>query len=70
MTIKKIFDEIDIDRSGKINLEEFQKAFAMTHGFNRSVQELFEKFDIDNSGLISFREFLSTYCSHATKAQL
>ena len=73
--LRKVFDEIDTDKSGEIDGKELQGAFR-TLGYkatNREVRTLLVKLDTDRNQQISFKEFCSYFCtlpSPSTKAVL
>lgn len=58
--LKSLFNSIDIDGSGKIELREL-KEIMLAHGFearNKSIYTLLVTFDSDHNGSLSFDEFL------------
>jgi|Transcript_17544 serine/threonine-protein phosphatase 2B regulatory subunit len=72
--IKKIykrFQDIDVDRSGAIDYEEFIQALEMEN--NTISRQMFRVFDMDGSGSIELKEFivvLSRYTSAAKSEKL
>ena len=63
--LKKVFDEIDTDRSGEIDWKELQRAF-MTLGYkatDREVRSLLTRVDTDKNEQIDFKEFCNYFCS-------
>ena len=67
--IKKIFNELDTDRSGSLSLDEIYDPL-MSLGLVESkeeVQYLMDKVDYDKSGLIEFNEFLQVLQSAKDK---
>jgi calcium-dependent protein kinase len=64
-TLRRRFDDIDIDGSGSIDIDEFLESI----GEQRSpfTDRIFKTIDIDGSGSIEFDEFiriLATYCMY------
>lgn len=57
--LRKIFDEIDADKSGTIETTELSAALkkAGKNPTNEQVKKLLETFDEDKSGSLSFDEF-------------
>merc|ERR1712202_41225 len=57
--LQEVFEELDADESGVLNLEEFQEA---CHRFkfaqNEDVAAYFKSVDTNNSGFIDFDEFM------------
>ncbi|CAI7999938.1 Calcium-binding mitochondrial carrier protein SCaMC-1 [Geodia barretti] len=63
--LKKVFDEIDTDRSGEIDWKELQRAF-ITLGYkatDREVRSLLTRVDTDKNEQIDFKEFCNYFCS-------
>ena len=61
MTLEEIFQKIDGDNSGQLDMREF-KRFVSQSGLEwpDNVAELFfKRFDADGNGSISFKEFQS-----------
>lgn len=57
---KKIFSQFDLDRSGKLHLQELHNAFNVS-GIPmppEAVMQIGRRYDADNSGAIEFDEFL------------
>lgn len=65
--LKKVFDRIDINSSGRIEAEEFMKSLASS--FDKS-DSLFNYFDIYKTGFISFEEFLIHAFSGVSQQEL
>ena len=61
--IKELFTAMDIDKSGKITMEEFTKCLLSNEQTSdisiEEIQEIFNSIDIDNSGIIDYTEFLA-----------
>eukprot|EP00933_Yihiella_yeosuensis_P054944 TRINITY_DN53536_c0_g1_i1.p1 TRINITY_DN53536_c0_g1~~TRINITY_DN53536_c0_g1_i1.p1 ORF type:complete len:404 (+),score=82.39 TRINITY_DN53536_c0_g1_i1:97-1212(+) len=69
--IYKRFQDIDIDKSGAIDYEEFVQALSMDDG--SVAKQMFRVFDMDGSGSIELKEFivvLSRYTSAAKTEKL
>ena len=56
--LRKQFDDIDVDSSGSLSVEELTAAMS-ANGFHGVVQELFDSIDADGDETIDFPEFLS-----------
>lgn len=59
MQLKAWFDAIDVDRSGRLDAKELQRALAMGNlnfGHN-DVDQMVRAFDTDNSRTLGFGEF-------------
>jgi Ca2+-binding EF-hand superfamily protein len=58
--IDTFFYEIDADRSGKLNLEEFQKAMhKIGVQDDLLIERNFKTWDLDSDGAIDFQEFIT-----------
>ena len=67
-TAKKGFDEVDTNRSGKIDFEEVEsvlKSFARNNGLlppsAKDVEDVYTQLDIDKSGKIDYNEFVTFF---------
>ena len=63
--LRKVFDTMDLDGSGEIDVAELQLAF-MTLGYKttrRELQTLLARVDTDRNQKISFKEFCDYFCS-------
>ena len=65
--MKEIFDRIDENKSGCIDIEEFKAGFITVKEVQPVMDQIFFYFDEHHNGLINFPEFLSHYVEHATK---
>lgn len=63
LEMAKLIEEIDTDKSGKIEFNEFLTAtFSKSKNLNEeNLKEAFSKFDTDNSGKLSVHELLSLF---------
>lgn len=64
MTLYKVFSAYDVDSSGELTIEEFEKIMkrldnTFTHD---EIQAVFEFIDVDHSKTIEFDELNSYYC--------
>jgi len=62
--LKKVFQRIDLDSSGTLELEELETA-ARELGVRcskNSLKKVFKLIDIDQSGSIDFQEFSIFFC--------
>ena len=58
--LRKLFDEIDTDHSGTLELSELERALANTHGTVRDqIQQLMHGIDLDENQSIDYHEFLA-----------
>lgn len=61
--VEEVFDEVDKDRSGSIDLHEFKKLLKSFHieSLTRAkIQRLYRYFDLDGDGEINFHDFAGT----------
>lgn len=68
--IKKIykrFQDIDVDKSGAIEYEEFLQAMEMED--NAITKQMFKVFDMDGSGTIELKEFIVVLSRYTTAAR-
>ena len=58
-SLKKVFDDFDVDSSGAIDKNELENALrrAKKNPTKDQLQDLIETFDTDNSGKLDFDEF-------------
>lgn len=63
LEMAKLIEEIDTDKSGKIEFNEFLTAtFSKSKNLNEeNLREAFNKFDTDNSGKLSIQELLTLF---------
>ena len=63
--LRKVFDEIDTDKSGEIGRMELQTAFSKLgyKATEREVRSMLAEVDADNNEEISFSEFSNYFCS-------
>jgi Ca2+-binding EF-hand superfamily protein len=57
---KHVFDILDVNRNGTLEVEEFSKA-TRALGLNPTqadIQEILKEYDTDNDGVLSFKEFM------------
>ena len=58
--LKKLFDEIDTDKSGTLELSELENALATTHGaVHDQIHALMQGIDLDDNQSIDYHEFLA-----------
>lgn len=58
--LRKLFDEIDADHSGTLELSELEHALAHTHGTVRDqIHDLMQGIDLDENQSIDYHEFLA-----------
>ena len=51
----KAFNEIDVDKNGKLSKDELSKGYSKIKGFNnQDIEEVFRKYDSDGSGMIDY----------------
>lgn len=59
--LKKAFNDLDLNKDGKISKEELKKGYVKIYGemADQMVEEIFEKVDINRDGAIEYTEFLA-----------
>ena len=55
--MKKFFDDLDKDKDGEINKEEFRKVVKKKPTKKKTVDEIFDELDTDKKGKISKEQF-------------
>lgn len=51
----KAFNDLDVDKNGKISKEELVKGYSRIKGFSsQDIDEVFRKYDSDGSGMIDY----------------
>lgn len=60
--LRKIFDLIDVDKSGKLSIHEFAQIIRCfnTTASDADIETFFQKTDLDGSGELDFEEFLAS----------
>ena len=58
--LRRLFDDIDTDKSGTLELSELEQALASTHGtVHDQIQTLMQGIDLDENQSIDYHEFLA-----------
>jgi len=64
--LRRLFEEVDIDGTGRVNLAEFRAAMKKMNFVDQQdvIENLFERFDRDESGSLSYQEFSDGIWGH------
>mmetsp|Transcript_7532 Transcript_7532/g.12795 ORF Transcript_7532/g.12795 Transcript_7532/m.12795 type:complete len:655 (+) Transcript_7532:122-2086(+) len=61
--LRRIFVEMDLDRSGTLSLDEFRKAMAQQEVAPEQVERIFHSMDLSKAGEVDYSEFISATLS-------
>lgn len=72
-TIRKVFNELDVNHDGVLELPEVQAAFEETYGQDsdevRQIQHIFNKLDLDGRGRLTYTEFCAAAMGEDERVQ-
>lgn len=60
-SLRRLFSACDVNKSGRIEYEDFTVVCRELHVPETQVRTLFDKFDVDEDGYIDYSEFSSRF---------